>query len=257
MREALVTEFAKLRRSWVPLVTAAVMAAAVCGAGLLIWIVQHPELAASLGLLGTKANLAGLQANWPAFGDYVVAICGASGLLLLAFIVAFVFAREYLEDTAKNMLASPVPRWAFVVAKLMVAATWWLALVVWLLLLGFIEGSVMGLPDFSVPTAIVIVAGTAQAAIVCYLLVPMVAWVTVASRNALAGVGFALGMLLLGNLLGHTGWAVWFPWSIAALLFGLTGDPEPISAISLAIVVVTCAVGVAATIRHFARADVT
>ena len=55
-----VTEFIKLRRSVVPWITLAVMLAGPWVLALFMWIIREPERAASLGLLGTKANLAGL-----------------------------------------------------------------------------------------------------------------------------------------------------------------------------------------------------
>ena len=80
-----VTEFIKLRRSVVPWITLAVMLAGPWVLALFMWIIREPERAASLGLMGTKANLAGLEATWPAFGNYVSVLVGAAGMLVLAF----------------------------------------------------------------------------------------------------------------------------------------------------------------------------
>jgi len=253
--DVIAAEFAKLRRSSVPWVTAAVMVVAVLGAALLIWIVRDPERAASLGLLGTKANLAGLEATWPAFGTYVTAIAGAGGLLLLAFVVTYLFGREYADDTAKNMLGLPTPRWRFVVAKLAVAAAWWLALVALLLAAAFGTGALLALDGFSGSAAAGIVGGTLFAAGVSYLLVPVCAWITIATRSYLAPLGFALGMLLLGNLLGHTGWAAWFPWSIVALLATGAGGQADLPWTSYAVLVATFAAGIAGAIHRLTRAD--
>ncbi len=255
MADVIAAEFAKLRRSGVPWVTAAVMVVAVLGAALLIWIVRDPERAASLGLLGTKANLAGLEATWPAFGTYVTAIAGAGGLLLLAFVVTYLFGREYADDTAKNMLGLPTPRWRFVVAKLAVAAAWWLALVALLLAAAFGTGALLDLDGFSGAAAAGIVGGTLFAAGVSFLLVPVCAWITIATRSYLAPLGFALGMLLLGNLLGHTGWASWFPWSIVALLATCAGGATVLPWTSYAVLVATFAAGVAGAIHRLAHAD--
>lgn len=255
MADVIAAEFAKLRRSGVPWVTAAVMVVAVLGAALLIWIVRDPERAASLGLLGTKANLAGLEATWTAFGTYVTAIAGAGGLLLLAFVVTYLFGREYADDTAKNMLGLPTPRWRFVVAKLAVAAAWWLALVALLLAAAFGTGALLDLDGFSGAAAAGIVGGTLFAAGVSFLLVPVCAWITIATRSYLAPLGFALGMLLLGNLLGHTGWASWFPWSIVALLATGAGGATVLPWTSYAVLVATFAAGVAGAIHRLAHAD--
>ena len=51
----------------------------------------------------------------------------SAGCCCSSFIVAYVFGREYAEGTAKNLLALPVGRHWFVLAKLVVAAVWWVA----------------------------------------------------------------------------------------------------------------------------------
>jgi ABC-2 type transport system permease protein len=70
-------------------------------------------------------------------------------MLLLSFIVANAFGREYAEGTAKNLLALPVGRHWIVLAKFAVAATWWLVLVVAVLAEAFVVGLALGLPGFS------------------------------------------------------------------------------------------------------------
>jgi ABC-2 type transport system permease protein len=256
MRDVIATEFLKLRRSGVPVTTAFVVVLAVLGAALLTWIVRDPERAASLGLLGTKANLAGLEATWPAFGSYLSVIAGAGGMLLLAFIVTFLFGREYVDDTAKNMLGLPVPRWRFVAAKLLVAAVWWLVLVLVLLCSGIGVAAGMGLPGMAPDAVAGTVATTLLAAGASFLLVPTCAWITLTTRSYLAALGFALGMLLLGNLLGHTGWATWFPWSIVPLLTVLTGTaPTALPWTSALVLALTFAVGTAGAIHRINSAD--
>ncbi|MGB4891946.1 MAG: hypothetical protein WBP09_09795, partial [Propionicimonas sp.] len=91
---------------------------------------------------------------------------------------------------------------------------------------------------------------------ISYLLAPAVALVTVWTRGYLAPVGFALGMLLLGNVVGHTGWAPWFPWSIVPILVGSVGDPvDTLPAGSLLILAITFAGGIVATIQTLQNAD--
>jgi ABC-type transport system involved in multi-copper enzyme maturation permease subunit len=120
--QVIVTEFVKLRRSKVTWFSLAAISMGPLATALFMWIVREPGRAAQLGLLGTKANLSGLTATWPAFFSMLTLIVGIGGTLLLSFIVAFVFGREYSVQTAKNMLALPVGRSAFVLAKFVVAA---------------------------------------------------------------------------------------------------------------------------------------
>jgi len=253
--EVIATEFAKLRRSAPPWATLAAVLFAVLGIALLIWIVRDPERAASLGLLGTKANLAGLEATWPAYGAYLSVVAGAGGLILLAFIVAFLFGREYADATAKNLLALPVPRAWFVLAKLVVAAVWWLVLLIALLAAGFAIGAALDLPGFTPAVALKIVGDTLLGGAISFLLAPIAAWITIATRSYLAALGFALGMLLVGNLLGHTGWAVWFPWSIVPLLTGMSGDAVALPWGSYLVVALTFVAGIGGTVLQLKYAD--
>lgn len=254
--QTLITEFMKLRRAKVPWFTLGALAAGVLGLALMIWIVKEPGRAAQLGLLGAKADFSGLEATGASFAGFLAQIVGTGGMILLAFIVAYIFGSEYAEGTAKNMLALPVERHWFVVAKLIVAAGWWYAIVVAMLALAVAVGFALGLPGFSAALIGEMIGGTLQAASISLLLVPVVAWVTVLGQGFMAPLGFALGMLLAGNLVGSTGWAPWFPWSIVPILVGSVG--RPVSSLptgSYFVVALTFAVGVAGTIWTLRTAD--
>lgn len=254
--QVLFTEALKLHRAKVPWFTLGALMIGPLGVALFMWIVREPGRAAQLGLLGTKADLSGLEATWPSFSTFMVQIVGTGGMLLLAFIVAYVFGREYDDGTAKNLLTLPVERPWFAVAKLVVSAVWWAAIVLVMLVEAFAIGVALGLPGYSPGLATEMVGNTLLAAGISFLLVPMVAWITVWGRGNMAPIGFALGMLLLGNVFGNTGWAIWFPWSIVPLLVGSVG--QPVASLpfgSYLVVALTFAVGTVGTILQLRRAD--
>jgi ABC-2 type transport system permease protein len=198
----------------------------------------------------------GISATWPAYFSMLTLVVGMGGMLLLSFIVAYVFGREYAEGTAKNLLALPVGRPSFVLAKFVVAATWWLVLVGAVLAEAFVLGIALGLPGFSAGPAIGAMRDALLAAAIAYLLVPAVAWITTLGRGYMAPLGFALAMLALGNVFAKTGWAAWFPWSIVPLLIGMVGQPVQIlPAGSFVVLALTFTAGVAATIWQFIYAD--
>ncbi|HEY5249290.1 MAG TPA: ABC transporter permease, partial [Dermatophilaceae bacterium] len=143
--KVLTTEFLKLRRSKVTWLSLAALSLGPLGIALFMWIVREPGRAAQLGLVGTKANLSGLTATWPTYSSTLTLIVGVGGMLLLSFIIAYVFGREYADGTAKNLLALPVGRHWFVLAKLVVAVLWWFALVAAVLAEGLVIGLVLGL----------------------------------------------------------------------------------------------------------------
>jgi ABC-2 type transport system permease protein len=252
----LVTEFMKLRRSRVTWGTLGVMSLAPLAIALFMWIVREPGRAAQLGLLGAKANLAGLEATWPGYLSMLTVVIGFAGMILLAFVVAYVFGREYSDVTAKNMLALPVPRHWFVVAKLIVAAVWWLVLVVAVLAESFAIGGALSLPGFTTSLAIAAIGNSLVAAAISFLLVPLVAWVALLGRGYMPPLAFALLTLALGNVFGKTGWAEWFPWSIVPLLIGAVGKPVAnLPAGSYVVAGCTFAAGVAAAIAQLRWAD--
>jgi ABC-2 type transport system permease protein len=254
--QVIVTEIGKLRRSKVPWFSLAALSMGPLGIALFMWIVREPGRAAQMGLVGAKANLTGLTATWPAFLSMLTLIVGIGGMLLLPFIVAFVFGREYTEGTAKNMLALPVDRSSFVLAKLLVAASWWFVLVVAILAEAFVIGTLLDLPGYLAGLAVTAVGNVLLAAGITYLLVPIVAWITVLGRGYLAPLGFSLAMIALGNVFAKTGWAPWFPWSIVPSLVGMVGKPAAsLPASSFLVLVFTFIAGICATIVQFIYAD--
>lgn len=254
--QVLTTEFLKLRHSKVTWATLGGLSMGPLGLALFMWIVREPGRAAQLGLIGTKANLSGLEATWPAYLSMLTLVVGVGGMLLLAFIVAYVFGREYTEVTAKNMLALPVGRHWFVIAKLVVAAVWWVVLVVVVLVESFVIGLLLGLPGFSAGLALSALRNALLAAGISYLLVPVVAWITTVGRGYMPPLGFAIAMMALGNVFGKTGWAGWFPWSIVPSMIGMVGQPvQTLPASSYVVLALTFAAGVAATIAQLRYAD--
>lgn len=254
--QALATEFLKLRRSKVTWFTFAALSIGPLAIALMMWIVREPGRAAQLGLLGTKANLSGLTATWPAYSSMLTLMVGIGGMLLLSFIVAYIFGREYTEGTAKNLLALPVGRHWFVLAKLVVAAVWWAVLVVAVLAEALVLGAALALPGFSATLAVRAVHDALLAAAIAYLLAPVVAWIAMLGRGYLPPLGFALAMLALGNVFSHTGWATWFPWSIVPLYIGAIGQRvTTLAPSSLVVVALTFLAGIAATIAQLRWAD--
>lgn len=254
--QVLVTEFLKLRRSKVTWLSLVALSLGPLGIALFMWIVREPNRAAQLGLLGTKANLIGLKATWPAYFSMLTLVVGMGGMLLLSFIIAYIFGREYAEGTAKNLLSLPVGRHWFALAKFVVAAVWWAMLVVAVLAEAFAIGLALALPGFSSALAVGAIHDALLAAAVAYLLAPVVAWIAILGRGYMPPLGFTLAMLALGQVFSKTGWAPWFPWSIVPLLIGTVGKPvTTVSPGSLVVVVLTFLVGIAATIAQLRYVD--
>jgi ABC-2 type transport system permease protein len=253
----LATEFLKLRRTKVTWLSLAALSLGPLAIALFMWIVREPGRARRLGLLGAKADLAGISATWPSYFSMLTLVVGMGGLLLLAFIVAFIFAREYVEGTAKNLLALPVARYWFVLAKLVVAGAWWAVLVAAVIGETFLIGFAMALPGFTEAAAAGAVRDVVVVAAVVYMLAPVVAWIATLARGYMAPLGFALVMLVLAQVFGKTGWGPWFPWSIVASFVGSVGQRvvTSIAPGSVVVVVVTFIAGIVVTTAQLRYSD--
>ena len=181
--QILITEFMKLRRSKITWLSWLAISIMPLVGGLFMWIVQEPGRAAQLGLLGDKAQFLNASADWAGFFDILLQITGIGGMILVSVIAAFVFGREYSERTAKNLLALPVARHGFAVAKLMVVCLWFGILTLSLIAEGLIVGALLRLPGFSGTLALASVGDILLAALVTMLLVPIVAWILVKARR--------------------------------------------------------------------------
>ncbi len=80
-------------------------------------ILKDPEMARSLGLLGSKAALTAGSADWPTFLSLLGQAVAVGGAVLFAFLTAWVFGREFADRTLRNVLASPTSRRNIVLAK--------------------------------------------------------------------------------------------------------------------------------------------
>jgi ABC-2 type transport system permease protein len=252
------SEYLKLKRSKVVWVSALAYVFIAASAYFVLWIVKNPEAARGLGLLGKKADIlaSGSSADWGGLFTLLTEMSVMGGMILYSIIVIYVFGREYAEGTAKNMLALPNRRGDFVLAKLAVAASWYALLTAFLFAEGLIVGSLLGLgtPPAGVlgPAAVNMLI----AALVATALQPLVALVTVGSGGYLAPFGYTIATLILANLIAHTEWGRWCPWSIIALLSGMTGPRQADVVLGSALVMAaTFAIGLAGTIAQQELAD--
>ncbi len=251
------TEILKLRRSKVTWLSFLIYGFMIAMLGLFMWIALNPGMAEGLGLLGQKANFAfaGESLDWAGFLGMVFMMASLGGMIFLSFIVTFIFGREYVEVTEKNLLVLPVPRGLFVLAKFVVAALWFGLLSAWLLPLSFVAGKVLGLAGFDAGLFRVVGGKILVSALLCFSTCPLVAWIAVATKGYFAPLGYAIFTLILASLFGHTGWGPWVPWSIIGLYSGTAGSGSELAAGSFLVLAATFLLGLGLTLRHETRAD--
>jgi ABC-2 type transport system permease protein len=255
---ALRVELLKSRRSRVPWFLAVAFSLVPLVGGLFMVIVKNPEQAQSLGLLGAKAQLAAVSADWPGYLRILAEGIGVGGIVLFAFLTTWSFGREFADRTVRCILALPTPRWAIVIAKLIVVAAWCAVIAAWAMALGFVVGAAVGLPgwsgDLAAETAGRIVLGVG----VAMALQSATAFVASAGRGYMPAFGFVVAVMAIAQILRALGWAAWFPWAVPMLVV-VTGDPslEAASLASMVMVLLAAFASLGATLMWWQRADQT
>ncbi len=224
LTNAIWIELRKATRSRVPLFTALGFLAVALGIAFLMFVYKYPTFARRIGLISAKANLAGGTADWPYYLGILAQAIAAGGFLLFSLIESWVFGREFVDGTLKDLLAVPVSRATILLAKFIVVTLWSLLLTVMISIVCFLLGAAIGLPQ---GTTEVYLNGAATLAITaCLVIIAVfpVAFFASVGRGYLLPMGFTLLMLVLGNVIVIAGWGSYFPWSVPALYAGFAGS---------------------------------
>lgn len=254
---ALWAETLKARRSRVSLLSVIGFGLFPFVSGLFMVILKDPAAAQAMGLISMKAQLVAGTADWPTFFDMLLQSTAMGGFILFAFIIAWIFGREFSDHTAKELLALPTPRGSIVGAKFLLAALWGLGLTLMLFLVGLGVGAAVGLPGWSLELAwssfrlILSIAG------LNLMLMPFVALFASAGRGYLPPLGWAIFSFVLAQLISVLGWGSWIPWSVPVLLSGMYGPQgaEQVGMHSYVLVLLAAIAGIMATFVSWQRTD--
>ncbi|MEZ4680610.1 MAG: ABC transporter permease [Caldilineaceae bacterium] len=206
---ALWVETLKARRSKVPLLTAIGFSLAPLVGGLFMIILKDPEQAREMGLLGAKAQLTVGVADWPAFFGILAQAVAVGGALLFAILTIWIFGREFVDHTVKELLALPTPRAAIVWAKFVVVLLWGVGLTLWIYGLGLVVGMVVDIPGWSPQLAQSAFVDVLGSAMLTLALMPFVAFWASTGRGYLPPFGWTILTLFLANIIVYTGWGDW------------------------------------------------
>jgi ABC-type transport system involved in multi-copper enzyme maturation permease subunit len=231
MTRALKAEFLKLKGSrmllWTSLV---VIGYAVLATVLNVTLIKDPETikrVASAGGVFKKAVDAGFyDFNWT--NQLRVAVQGVSGtwgVMLFAFVTAYVFGREYKEGTEKNLFTLPVRRGSFVAAKMIVVACWALGLTALSMALHVAGLALLGVPGFAWSHVGAAVLDALEVTVLIYLTLPFVAWITMVGRGYLRPMLFTFAAQIVGSGLATTSVSRYYPWNMGVHLVGASWMP--------------------------------
>jgi ABC-2 type transport system permease protein len=247
LTEMIWIEMRKAIRSRMPLWTTLASLFMPVGMGLLIFASKNPAISHKLGLVSAKADLVAYAAtDWASYIGLTSLVIAAGGFFFFILVVSWVFGREFVDGTLKDLLAVPIQRSSIILAKFIVIAIWSFMLTLVILVFSLTVGAMINLPGFSKE---VIIDGSihlvATALLVMEVSTPF-ALIASIGRGYLLPLGAAVLMLMGTNIMAVAGWGETFPWAVPGLFAqGKTILPP----ISFVIVLITGVLGIIAT--HF------
>lgn len=178
------------------------------------------------------------------------------GTLLYGVITAYLFNREYVEDTLKNLLTIPVSRTSLIASKLVLLFIWimTLTLVAWglTLILGLI-GQYEGL------NAALLLQSLKQFLIgggLMFLLTTPTMFITFLFKNYVPTIIFT-AVITMGNVgLANHEYKVIYPWSAVNVIAENSFVPEYPPLYSYVAIIATAIIGLIATIIYFKKVDI-
>jgi len=253
--EMIRVETLKAARSRVPLFTGLGYMLLPVAAGFFMFVLKDPVFAQKVGLISTKAHLAGNTADWPTYLSIFTQGIATGGLVLSGVISSWVFGREFSDHTLKDLLAVPMSRLAILLSKFFVVAAWYLILSVSVTVVGLMLGSLIGLPGGS--SALIIQGGVKLVITACLvmLVVTPIAFFASIGRGYLPPIGALILILFLANVVAVAGWGAYFPWAVPALYSGSAGSAATLEPASYWIVALTGLAGIGVTYAWWQTAD--
>ena len=246
-------ETRKAIRSRMPLWTSLASLFFPLGIAFLIFVSRNPQISQKLGLISAKANLVAYSAtDWQAYLALSCMIIAAGGFFLFVLAGSWVFGREFVDGTIKDLLAVPVQRASILLAKFIVVALWSAALSMLILLACLASGALIGLPGGSPAIIlngsrlILITAGLTMAGALPF------AFFASLGRGYLLPMAIMVLTLMLTNIVALVGWGEYFPWAVPGLF---AQGKSVLPAASYWIVFLTSLAGMFATYLWWKFAD--
>lgn len=252
-----VAELLKIRRSKVFIASILFFAFVPLMMGLMFFVQKHPEIAAKLGMIGTKATLLRLgKADWMAYLGFLIQGMAGVGLIGFGFIISWIFGREYVDRTLKDIVALPVSRTSIVVSKFLVVTLWSVLLMLVFWLSGFLFGKLIDISGWDVFSFSQITGVYLITSFLTILLCTPVAFFAGTSRGYLFPMSFVILTMLMANFTGLVGLGPYFPWAIPGL-FSVPAGTEgmQLTITSYLILISTSGLGFFGTIFWWLFAD--
>ncbi len=200
-----------------------------------------------------KADLVAYAAtDWASYIGLTSLVIAAGGFFFFILVVSWVFGREFVDGTLKDLLAVPIQRSSIILAKFIVIAIWSFMLTLVILVFSLTVGALINLPG--ILTDVIIDGSIHLVTTALLVMVVSTPFALIASigRGYLLPLGVAVLMLMGTNIMAVAGWGETFPWAVPGLFAQGKAILPPLSFV---IVFITGVLGIIATYYWWKYAD--
>lgn len=189
--------------------------------------------------------------NWETYFSDLLGSIAALLVVGFSFTSAWVFGREYTDNTIKDLLVKPISKSYSVLSKFIVITMWNALLAIFTFAVVAGAGALIGVSGGSISAMLTIFLTFMTASLLIAVVSTTSALLANVTKGYLAPLGLTFVIVIVSNVVVQLGMGPYFPWTIPVLL--LTGTD--IGFISMMILAVTGIVGVAGTIAWWRFAE--
>lgn len=168
-----------------------------------------------------------------------------------SFTSAWVFGREYTDNTIKDLLVKPIPKSYSVLSKFIVITMWntMIAIFTFAVITG--AGALIGVNGGSISTTLQIFWTFMTTSLFIMAVSSTSALLANITKGYLAPIGLIFVTIIVSNVVVQLGFGPYFPWTIPVLL----AKGADIGFISIIILVLTAIIGFAGTVAWWRFAE--
>ncbi|WP_142344505.1 ABC transporter permease [Bacillus cereus] len=171
------------------------------------------------------------------------------GFPLYGVVVAYLFTREYTEDTLKHLLTIPVSRISFIISK-------FILLFLWIMMLTLLLGLIGGFPEFS----ITLLLGSLVKFLICggllFLLSSPIVLLTLVMKTYVPPIILTIIITMTNLMIVNSKHKDLFPWTATLDIANNELQPTYPPEYSYIIIAVTAIFGFITTLFYFKRVDI-
>jgi len=178
------------------------------------------------------------------------------GTLLYGVITAYLYNREYTEDTLKNLLTIPVSRTSLILSKMALLFIWIMALTMVAWGLTFVLGLLGRFEGLSVSVILQSLKQYAVGASLLFLLSTPTMFVAFLFKNYVPSIIFTATITMANVALVDKSYSALFPWSAVNVIVNNAVVPEYPLYYSYISIFAASLIGLVATIVYFKKSDI-